>query len=557
MGVLLDALTELQGEVGWLRPEDLAGLAERLNVPLYRLEGLVSFYPHFRRTPPPAVEVLLCRDISCRLAGGAGWCAGAREALSARTDVEVREVSCLGRCELAPAAAVNEHPLRAIGLAADGAKRFEPLVARVASPPAHGELPQPTATPRTWASDPYAGRQTEHYSVVRRLLDGATAQGLRDPDALVQALEDSGLRGMGGAGFPTGVKWQMVRKERAQPKYIVCNADESEPGTFKDRVILEELPHLVLEGMILAGLTVGAEEGIVFIRHEYGAERVALLRAIDDAHRRGALGGNACGSGLRFDVRVAVSPGGYILGEETALLECLEDKRGEPRNKPPFPGQKGLWDKPTLMNNVETFSYVPLIAAEGADAWRARGLRGCTGLKFIALSGDVLRPGVYLVPMGTTVGELLEQAGGVVDQKRILAIAPGGASSNFLRGDAVDAPLDFKALADRGSMLGSGAVLVVAEGADIVDLGTNVVAFFRNESCGKCVPCRVGSAKAVEMLEAAVAGRGSKKHLAMLPELHDTLAQTSICGLGQVAIAPFLSILRAFDDEVRSRFPLE
>ena len=236
---------------------------------------------------------------------------------------------------------------------------------------------------------------------------------------------------------------------------------------------------------------------------------------------------------------------------------CLEDKRGEPRNKPPFPGQKGLWDRPTLMNNVETFSYVPLIAAEGAQAWRARGVRGCTGLKFIALSGDVASPGVYQVPMGTTVGELCEMAGGVAGGKRVLAIAPGGASSNFLRGDAMDAPLDFKALADRGSMLGSGAVLIIAEGADLVDLATNVVTFFRNESCGKCVPCRVGSEKAVEMLEAGVAGRGSKKHLAVLSELHDTLAQTSICGLGQVAIAPFLSVLRAFEDDVRRRFPLE
>lgn len=374
---------------------------------------------------------------------------------------------------------------------------------------------------------------------------------------LIAALKDSGLRGMGGAGFPTGMKWDLVRKEPASPKYVVCNADESEPGTFKDRVILAELPHLVIEGMAIAAAVVGAGEGIVFIRHEYAAERTALARAIEDARRRGVIGEDALGKGRRFELSIFVSPGGYILGEETALLECLEDKRGEPRNKPPFPGQKGLFGQPTLINNVETFSYVPLIAGSGADAWRALGKAGFSGLKFIALSGDVERPGVYQVPMGTTIGELVEMAGGVSGGRNIYAIAPGGASSNFLRGDAVSAPLDFKALAERGSMLGSGAVLIVAEGADIVDLAANVVAFFRNESCGKCVPCRVGSDKAVAILEQAALGRGSKKQLALLPELNETMAETSICGLGQVALAPFLSVMKAFEAEVRARFAEE
>ena len=375
-----------------------------------------------------------------------------------------------------------------------------------------------------------------------------------DGEAIVRTLKESGLRGMGGAGFPTGVKWDMVRKEPAGLKYVICNADESEPGTFKDRLILDELPHLVIEGMAIAALAVGAEEGIVFIRHEYAAERSSLVRAIEDARRRGVVGDDALGPGRRFDLRVVVSPGGYILGEETALLECLEDRRGEPRNKPPFPGQKGLWGKPTLINNVETLALVPFILSRGSDAWKALGVRGCAGLKFFALSGDVVRPGVYQVPMGTTVGELVELAGGVAGGRRVLAIAPGGASSNFLRGDALDAPLDFKALADRGSMLGSGAVMIVAEGADLVDLAQNLVAFFRNESCGKCVPCRVGSEKAVAILEQGARGQGSRRQLALLPELDEAMLQTSICGLGQVALRPFLSVLDAFGDEVRARF---
>ncbi len=543
MSAIIPELNELLHEKGYLENEDLKALAERINVPLYRLEGVVSFYPHFRRTPPPRAAVALCRDVSCRLAGGADFCDRARAALAGREGVEVREVSCLGRCDTAPAAAVNDHPLCA--------RNLDDLLAKVDAPPPLHALPEPTSTPRRWASDPYAG-PADHYGVLRDALASPF-----DADAVIAKLKAGGLRGMGGAGFPTGLKWELVRKEPGPTKYVICNADESEPGTFKDRVALEEMPHLVIEGMALAALVVGAERGIVFIRHEYAAERIALSRAILEAKRRGVVGPNALGPGRPFELEIFVSPGGYILGEETALLECLEDKRGEPRNKPPFPGQKGLHGKPTLINNVETFSLVPMILRDGPEAWKARGVRGYGGLKLIALSGDVVRPGVYQVPMGTTIGELIAMAGGVPGNKPIYAIAPGGASSNFLRGDAVDVPLDFKAVADRGSMLGSGAVLVVAEGADIVDLATNVVAFFRNESCGKCVPCRVGSEKAVQILEEAVKGKGSKKRLALLPQLGETMTETSICGLGQVALSPFLSVLKAFEQDVLGRFTEE
>ena len=545
MTAIIPALNQLLHEKGHVTNADLGVLAERLGVPLYRIEGVVSFYPHFRRTPPPRATIALCRDVSCRLAGGAGWCGEARAALEKIAGVEVREVSCIGRCDIAPAAAVNERPVPAASL--------DDLVALAKYPPpaAPDDEPTPPRTFRRWPSDPYA-EPDGHYGVLARLLEGGF-----DADAVVTAMEASGLRGMGGAGFPTGLKWKLVRKEPGPIKYVICNADESEPGTFKDRVILDELPHLVIEGMILAGLTTGAEKGIVFIRHEYAAERASLSRALDEARSRGALGPSVLGSGRAFEIEIFVSPGGYILGEETALLECLEDRRGEPRNKPPFPGQKGLFDRPTLINNVETLSLVPTILDRGPEAWKALGVRGCTGLKFISISGDVEHPSVHQVPMGTTIGELIAMAGGVRGGKNILAIAPGGASSNFLRADAVDALLDFKALADRGSMLGSGAVLVIAEGADIVDLAANVVSFFRNESCGKCVPCRVGTEKAVNILDEAARGKGSKRHLATLPQLAETLAETSICGLGQVALGPFLSVLRAFEPEVRARFPEE
>lgn len=552
MGRLIDALYELQERNGYLSSDALEELAEELTVPLYRLNELVTFYPHFRRTAAARVELAVCRDVACRMASSEDQRAALRQ-LCQRQGVGLHEVSCLGRCEIAPAGAINEVP---VGLADQ-----QQVATQLQSPPAFpaelaadGEAPQT----RRWKCDPY-GTADERYGTLRdRLADF-------DADAVIATVKGSGLRGMGGAGFPTGVKWAFVKNQAANPKYVICNADESEPGTFKDRVILAELPHLVIEGMVLAALSVGAEEGIVFIRHEYEPERRAMARAIADARELGVLSGGTAGdgvlgngvlgSGRRFDIRIAVSPGGYILGEETALLECLEDKRGEPRNKPPYPGEHGLWGRPTVINNVETFAFVPLIVRDGADAWKAHAEAGYTGLKFIALSGDVERPDVYEVPMGTTVGELIEMAGGVRGGKAIKAIAPGGASSNFVRGDiGVGLPIDFDAMHKAGTMLGSGAVLVIAEGHDIVDLASNVVAFFRNESCGKCVPCRVGSEKAVEMLDAAVQGRGDRKHLALLEPLRSTMEQTSICGLGQVVLNPFMSMLKAFPDEIGERF---
>jgi formate dehydrogenase/NADH-quinone oxidoreductase subunit F len=292
--------------------------------------------------------------------------------------------------------------------------------------------------------------------------------------------------------------------------------------------------------MILAGRTVGADAGIIFLRHEYELE----LRRIDAELVRARAAGLL---GRGFDIEVFISPGGYILGEETALLECLEDKRGEPRNKPPFPGSHGLNGQPTLINNVETFAMVPSILGNGPEWWVGQGKEGCPGLKFIAVSGHVEKPGVYEVPLGTTVRELIELAGGVSGGRKLLAFAPGGASSNFLPADKIDVKLDFNELAKAGSMLGSGAVVVVAEGTDLLALAANVVRFFRNESCGKCVPCRVGSQRAVELLDAVLAGKEPRAALAVLPELGETMTLTSICGLGQVALNPALSVMKNFN----------
>jgi formate dehydrogenase beta subunit len=529
---LIPALHAIQERLGWLPREELEALARDVHRPLYEIQGLISFYPHFRTTPPAKVALHACHDLSCWLQGADRRIAALQERYGDDAEIEFTEVSCIGRCDAAPAVAVNECPSEvddadALVAAARAGHRAEPV------PRAYGG-----GAP--WPNDPYpAAGPDQRYAALRRLLSGELSS-----DEVIAALQDSGLRGMGGAGFPAGRKWALVAAQAATPKYMICNADESEPGTFKDRQILAEQPHLVLEGLLLGMAAVGAEEGWVFIRHEYGPEEAVIRREIQSLRAAGLVGPDAGGSGRRLSVEVFTSPGGYILGEESALIECMEGHRGEPRNKPPFPGTYGLWGQPTLMNSVETLAHVPVIVQRGADWWQRQGIGDSTGLKFFAVSGHVERPGVYCVPMGSTAADLIELAGGVSGGRAVGAIQPGGASSNFLGPDGLDVPLDFGTLAEAGSMLGSGALVVMAEGTDLLAAATNVLRFFRNESCGKCVPCRVGSAKAHQILSGLItAGGGAADVDGDVRQLEETLRKTSICGLGQVALGPVMSVL--------------
>jgi formate dehydrogenase beta subunit len=527
---LIPALYAIQERVGWLPREELVALARDVHRPLYEIEGLISFYPHFRTDPPKRVALHACRDLSCWLHGADERIAAIRQRYGPDTDVEFAEVSCLGRCDAAPAVSVNERPAPA------GDADTLVAAARDGQLPAT-DLPR-YAGGRPWPNDPYRSAD-ERYAVLRAVLAGETSAA-----QVIMALEDSGLRGMGGAGFPAGRKWELVAAQEAEPKYVICNADESEPGTFKDRQILAEQPHLVLEGMLLGMLAVGAEEGWVFIRHEYGPEEQLIRREIEALRAAGLVGPDAAGPGRRLSVEVFTSPGGYILGEESALIECMEGHRGEPRNKPPFPGTYGLWGQPTLMNSVETFAHVPVIASRGAGWWKDQGIGDHDGLKFFAVSGHVERPGIYCVPMGTTARQLLDLAGGVSGGRALGAIQPGGASSNFLGPDRLDVPLDFATLKDAGSMLGSGALVVMAEGTDLLAAATNVLRFFRDESCGKCVPCRVGSSKAHRVLTGLLAAGGGPGDVnGQITELEQVMRKTSICGLGQVALGPVVSVL--------------
>jgi NADH:ubiquinone oxidoreductase subunit F (NADH-binding)/NADH:ubiquinone oxidoreductase subunit E len=532
---LIPMLMEIQERHGWLPREELEALGRAHKRPLYEIQGLISFYPHFRTEPPTGVTVRVCRDLACWLKGSDERIARLRERYGDAADVEVQEISCPGRCDIAPAATVDERPTRVedVDTLVDAKREGDTdLGGVVAYGPEGG-----------WPNDPY-GPGEDRYQALRALLSGEIG-----PQRVIDELRESGLRGMGGAGFPTGTKWKLVRDTDALDgsgvKYAICNADESEPGTFKDRQLLAEQPHLVLEGLLMGMVVTGAEEAWVFIRHEYGPEEAVLRAEIENLRAAGLVGEDVLGTGRRLSLEIFTSPGGYILGEETALIECMEGHRGEPRNKPPFPGVYGLWGRPTLMNSVETFADVPIIVSRGAQWWKDQGVGESDGLKFFAVSGQVERPGVYCVPMGTTIRELIDVAGGVSGGAALGAVQPGGASSNFLGPEQLDVPLDFGTLAEAGSMLGSGAVVVIAEGTDTLAAATNVLRFFRNESCGKCVPCRVGSTKAHDLLTDTLEGGGEldEARRARLRELELTMRKTSICGLGQVALGPVISVL--------------
>ena len=541
--MIFDELRAIQLRCGYLPKAELENLSRRSQIPLYQIHSVASFYPHFHLTPPSRAEIYVCVDMSCRLNGACELRAelARRFAGVSAEEVQIKDVSCLGRCDRAPAVAINDAIFE--GVTADQAEQLARRAAR--GEEVHAERPGVARV--ACASDPYS--DGEKYGAVRRLVS------TRDYDGVLAALKEAELRGLGGAGFPTALKWDLVRKQADSEKYVVCNADESEPGTIKDRFILSHLPHLVVEGMMIAGLVTGAKKGILYIRHEYPLQEEVFAEELQRCIKIGLLGKTILGSELDFTVEVFVSPGGYICGEESALLEAIEGHRAEPRNKPPFPGQVGLWQKPTVINNVETFANVPQILARGVDWYKAVGVGGSRGLKFVGVSGHVERPGIYEVPMGTAMSDVIYgNAGGVRGGRALKAFAPSGPSSGYLPASMVDVRLDFKALAEARSMLGSGAIVVCDATTCMLDMALTAVKFYRNESCGKCVPCRMGSQKMVEMLARWTQGNASeaayRADLGLLEELAQAMSLTSICGLGQIAPAPIQSVLKHFRGEI-------
>jgi NADH:ubiquinone oxidoreductase subunit F (NADH-binding)/NADH:ubiquinone oxidoreductase subunit E len=545
--VIFDDLRAIQTRRGFLPKAELESLSQRTQTPLYQIHSVASFYPHFHLAPPPKADVRVCADMSCHL-NGASELRTALQSVFANSrpeDVQIREVSCLGRCDHAPAISLNDYIFT--GVTAVAAEQLTRAALR-------GERLQDLhhASPgAVCKSDPYAGPGAagEKYAVTRTLVQTLNWEGV------IASLKESELRGMGGAGFPTSLKWDLVRKQPDPVKYVVCNADESEPGTIKDRFILNHIPHLVIEGMIIAGLVTGAKKGILYIRHEYHAQEEILRTEIAKCYAERLLGKNILGSSLVFDLEVFVSPGGYICGEETALIEAIEGRRAEPRNKPPFPVQVGLFQKPTVLNNVETFANVPQILARGVEWFKSQGQSGSRGLKFVGVSGHVANPGIFEVPSGIPMREVLfKYAGGIRGGRTLKAFAPSGPSSGYLPASMVDVRLDFKALADLGSMLGSGAIVVCDDTTCMLDMALNAVRFYRNESCGKCVPCRVGSQKMVDLLarwtQGALPETQYRADLALLDELSLAMGLASICGLGQIVPAPIQSVLKHFRAEI-------
>ncbi|MBI3304610.1 MAG: NADH-quinone oxidoreductase subunit NuoF [Deltaproteobacteria bacterium] len=534
---LISDLKAIQERYGYLPEDELRAFSQRTATPLYQIQAVASFYPHFRLRPGSQLEVKVCADLSCHLAGARQLRQAAERHAATLTGCEAGAVSCLGRCDQAPAVAIND----AIYAGVDERRLSELLTAfRQGTVPNNPFVQHGSAT---LTLDPYA-RETDRFAALRAVL--AT----HDVAKVIQTLKDSGLRGMGGAGFPTGVKWEIVRNAAGTEKYVVVNADESEPGTFKDRFLMEKFPHLLIEGTLLGAYVVGAQKAYIFIRHEYRHQEHVLAKALAEARAQGLMGTRILGAEFSCDIEIFVSAGGYICGEETALLEALEGKRAEPRNKPPFPGTYGLWGKPTLINNVETLCMIPAILQRGAAWFKSQG-RSNNGLKYLGLSGHVERPGVYEVPLGLPVEEFInEYGGGVSAGRKLKAFSPGGASSGFLPASMAGITLDFQSLTQAGSMLGSGAVVALAKGTCMLDAALNVVTFFRNESCGKCVPCRVGSDKIVQILDRATRGQAETSEIDLIGELAETMQLTSICGLGQAAPLPITSALKHFGDEI-------
>ena len=541
---LLPVLHSIQGRVGWISLGALNYACRALDVPPADAFGVADFYAMFQTRPHPPVAIHVCDDIGCQFKGAEALCAQVAEAVAGDGRVAWHRSPCLGHCERAPVALVTVagNPPREISLApATVESILDPPAPRpdlAASVPQIGQ-PGLTLLRRVGQVDPWSlddYRAAGGFQALRRAFE-------LGPDRVVEEVVEAKLVGRGGAAFPTGLKWKGMRSAPL-PRYLVCNADESEPGTFKDRVLLEGDPYSLIESMAIAGFAVGCEKGYIYIRGEYPLATELLDNAIRRCRERGFLGNDILGDGVRFDIELRRGAGAYICGEETALLNSLEGFRGEPRNKPPFPTQVGLFGQPTAINNVETLVNVLPIVLQGGKAYASVGTERSTGPKLFCLSGHVKRPGVYEVPFGVTLRELLDLAGGVTG--RLQTVLLGGAAGAFITPDQIDVPLTFEGTRAIGAALGSGVVMPFDDTVDLRPVLRRIAQFFRDESCGQCVPCRVGTVRQEEVLHRLSAGEplGSVEHeLALLKDLGQVMRDASICGLGQTASGAIESAL--------------
>ena len=537
--LLLPALHALQRAAGWISPGGLDHVCRVLEVPPAEAYGVATFY-HLLAGEPPEAEMVLhvCDDVACRLAGGPELV----DSLTAAGH-DARPSPCLGQCERGPAVLIQRIGATDLTVVdADPTTVKEALatggpVAPVVVPQAGSDRLQLLA--RVGVVDPTSLDDYRAHGGYRAL-EAALAMG---NDRVIAEVTASGLLGRGGAAFPTGVKWRAVADQEGRPHHLVCNADESEPGTFKDRVLMEGDPFAIVEAMTIAGLAVGAERGWLYVRGEYPVATARLSTAIDTARRAGLLGGDAAGSGRTFDIELRNGAGAYICGEETALFNSIEGYRGEPRNKPPFPTTHGLFDEPTVVNNVETLANVPRIVLNGGGAFADEGTEGSSGTRLFCVSGRVATPGLYEFEFGVTLGEVLEAAGGFFGTGSLAAVLLGGAAGSFVGPDSIDLPLTFEATREAGVSLGSGVVMAFSDHDDLADTVRRIAAFFRDESCGQCVPCRVGTLRQEELLIRLSDGTSSGDERPLFDDLAAVMGDASICGLGHTASSAVRSAL--------------
>ena len=534
---LLPLLHAFHERDGYLSVEAIRAVSAGLRIPVADLFGTVTFYHHLGRTPGSLAQPRVCTGPVCKLRGA--------DQLIESLKAEGRDpvaMPCPGRCD---------QPVPVL----EGNTVFQ---ANGSADWSHEESPLPPAPPEGLEECVFAGiRRPE-----RRSLAGygggsgypalAKAVGELSPESLIDLIDASGLAGRGGAGFPTGRKWRAVREAAGAPKTIVCNADEGEPGCFKDRVLMDHDPHGLLEGMALAGYATGAVRGFIYLRYEYPETARILETARDEAREAGLLGENILGSSFSFDIEIRRGAGAYICGEESSLLNSLEGKHPFPRNRPPFPVTHGYENLPTAVNNVETLASAPPIVLRGAEWYRGLGRGDHAGTKVISLSGDVARPGNYEVPIGFPLLELLNDwAGGPANGQGFQAVTMAGLSGGFLAGDDLDVTLDEPSIRAKGSFLGAGGIMVFDDSRDMVAVARDAMEFFAEESCGKCFPCRIGTHRLTERLS----GEGPRDLTTWVDEVNDlgdTMKKTSACGLGQAAPLITESLLRYFPDRVRA-----
>jgi NADH-quinone oxidoreductase subunit F len=544
---LLPALHAAQSIYGYL-PEPVASeIGKMLHVPLADIYGVIDFYAMLYPTPIGKQVVRVCTDPPCALAGGEKVLTSVCQHLGIPPNqvtpdgtYTVERAPCLGLCEHAPAVLVGEtaigqaDPGKAAEICAGSGERTRGVVGgdvRILTANCGDGIP-------TNLADCEAGGG---YHGLKKALS-------MSPQAIISEIKASGLVGRGGAAFPTGVKWEGAAKAPGEPKFIVCNADESEPGTFKDRVLMEEDPHRTIEGMIIAARAVGASQGYFYIRGEYPYAHKVVNEALEEAREAGYLGLDILGSGLDFDIEARRGAGAYICGEETALFESIEGERGFPRVKPPFPTTFGLFGKPTAINNVETLCNVPFIIGEGAAAYRKYGTEKSPGPKLFCVSGDVARPGLYEVPFGVSLRHVLNDLAGGVTGGSLEAILFGGAAGAFTTKDSLDVKMTFEDLSAQGLPLGSGVVMVFNDQRDMRQVFKGLAHFFADESCGKCYPCQLGTQRQYEILARLAEGKPEEGDVERLTDVGWTMVDASLCGLGQTAATAVLSAMKLWPD---------